>query len=130
MAFRYSPDHVLKNLASQTLGASASAVVSDTFRISHAGSLNLLVGLKCSGVTAGAGITAKVQSSILGGSDADWVDGNSVSITGNGWFYIRMNIQTSTDQSKLPLGDVGQVVLTTGVGSACTVNELVVLQGT
>lgn len=129
MSFKYTPEHVLKSLSPFTLGASLSAAASDSFRISHSGSLNILIGLKCSSVTAGAGITAKLQTSILGGADADWIDGNSVSITGNGWFYIRMNIQASGDQSKLPLGDVGQILLTTGAGSAVTVTELVVLQG-
>jgi hypothetical protein len=130
MAYRYSPNHALLNQSAQVLGASVTArSVSNEFRISHAGSLNLLVGIKCTGLTAGAGITAKLQSSFYGQTGADWVDGNSVSLTGNGWFYIRMNVQTSADQAKLPLGDVGRIVVTSGAGSAVTVSELLVLQG-
>ena len=130
MAYRYSPEHVLKSQTAQVLGASATAIaVTEPFRISHSGSLNILVGIKCASVTAGAGITAKLQSSIYGNSSADWIDGNSVSITGNGWFYIRMNVQASGDQAKLPLADVGQIVLTTGAGSAVTVSDVLVLQG-
>ena len=130
MAYRYSPEHVLKSQSSQVLGASVTAqAVTEPFRISHSGSLNILVGLKCASVTAGAGITAKLQSSIYGDANADWMDGNTASITGNGWVYIRMNVQASGDQAKLPLGDVGQVVVTTGVGSAVTISDVLVLQG-
>jgi hypothetical protein len=130
MAYHYKPDSVLLNEVSQVLGASVTAqAVTIPFRISHSGSLNILIGVKCASVTAGAGITAKLQSSLWGNSQSDWIDGNSVSVTGNGWFYIRMNVQTSADQSKLPLGDVGQVVVTTGAGSAVTVSAVVLLQG-
>ena len=129
MAYRYSPNHALLNESAQILGASVTAAVSKEFRISHAGSLNLLVGIKCSGLTAGAGISAKLQSSFYGQVQADWIDGNSVSLTGNGWFYIRMNVQTAADQAKLPLGDVARLVVTTGAGSAVTISDVLVLQG-
>ena len=128
MSFRYTPDNVCP--VPLTLGASLTASpVSQEFRISHSGSLNILVGIQCSGVTAGAGISAKLQSSILGGVSADWQDGNSVAITGNGWVYIRMNVQTSTDQAKLPLADVGRLVVTTGVNSAVTISQVCIVQG-
>lgn len=130
MSYRYTPVSVLKNQSSVIFGAGVTAVAaSEEFRISHAGSLNLLVGIKCASVTAGAGITAKLQSSFYGQADADWQDGNSVSVTGNGWFYIRMSIQVSSDQTKLPLADVGRIVVTTGAGSAATVTAVEVLQG-
>ena len=108
------------------VGASqTNAPISLTFSVSKAGSLNILVAIQCSSVTAGAGITAKLQSSVTG---ADWLDGNSVSVTGNGWFYIRMNIEVSADQAKLPLADLGRVVLTTGAGSAATIDAVYVVQ--
>ena len=130
MAYRYSLNHCLLNESYQVLGAAVTAQpVTKEFRISHAGSLNLLIGIKCSSVTAGAGISAKLQSSFYGQAQADWIDGNSVSITGNGWFYIRMNVQASGDQSKMPLADAGRVVVTTGAGSVVTVSEVLVLQG-
>lgn len=130
MAYHYKPDSVLLNEVSQVLGASVTAqAVSIPFRISYSGSLNILIGIKCSSVTAGAGITAKLQSSLWGNSQSDWVDGNSASISGNGWVYIRMNVQASGDQSKLPLGDVGRVVVTTGAGSAVSVDAVVLAQG-
>lgn len=111
----------------QTVGASqTNLAISRTFPISHAGSLNLLIALQLSAVTAGAGITAKLQSSA---TEEDWLDGNSVSVTGNGWFYIRMNVQVSADQAKLPLGNLGRVVLTTGAGSAATVDAIYIQQG-
>lgn len=130
MSMQYSPVSVLLNQVNQVIGASATdSPISQEFRVSSKGSLNLLVGIKCASVTAGAGITAKLQSSILGGADADWLDGNTVSITGNGWFYIRMNIQVSADQAKLPLGDVARLLISTGAGSAVTVSELYICQG-
>jgi hypothetical protein len=108
------------------IGASqTNTPISLTFSVSKAGSLNILVAIQCSAVTAGAGITAKLQSSVTG---ADWLDGNSVSVTGNGWFYIRMNIEVSADQAKLPLADLGRVVLTTGAGSAATIDAVYVVQ--
>jgi len=130
MSMKYPAESVLLNEVNQVVGASATnSPISREFPISAKGSLNLLVGLKCASVTAGAGITAKIQSSILGGAEADWIDGNTASVTGNGWVYIRMNVQTTGDQAKLPLADVGRLVLTTGIGSTVTVTEAYICQG-
>ena len=130
MSMKYPAESVLLNETSRLVGAAATnSPISREFPISAKGSLNLLVGIKCESVTVGGGITAKLQSSILGNSDADWLDGNTVSITGNGWFYIRMNVQVTGDQAKLPLADVGRLVLTTGAGSAATVSKAYICQG-
>jgi len=130
MSMKYPAEAVLLNRVNQVVGASATdSAISREFPISEKGCLNILVGLKCASVTAGAGITAKLQSSILGGTSADWIDGNTASITGNGWVYIRMNIQVSGDQAKLPLADVGRLVVTTGAGSAVTITEAYICQG-
>ena len=130
MSMKYPAESILLNESNQAVGAAATdRALSREFPISAKGSLNLLVGLKCASVTVGGGITAKLQSSILGGAEADWLDGNTVSITGNGWFYIRMNVQVAADQAKLPLADVGRLVLTTGAGSAATVTEAYICQG-
>ena len=123
--YRYTATSI--DLAQSAFGASlTNSQAGNSFRVSHSGSLNFLLGIKCSGVTAGAGITAKLQSSLTG---VDWLDGNSVSVTADGWFYIRMNVQTSGDQAKLPLGDVARLVLTTGAGSSVTVDSIYVCQG-
>ena len=130
MAFRYSPSHALLNQSSQVLGASVSSQpVSSEFRISYSGSKNLLIGIKCSGVTAGAGISLSLQSSIYGQLTADWQPAKSVSVSANGWAYIRLNVQNAADQAVLPLGDVARVVATTGVGSAIQIDDLLVVQG-
>ena len=127
---KYPAESVLLNEVNQTVGASATdRAISREFPVSAKGALNILVALKCASVTAGAGITAKLQSSVLGGTETDWIDGNTVAVTGNGWVYIRMNIQASGDQTKLPLADVGRLVLTTGAGSAATVTEAYICQG-
>ena len=127
MAYRYSPDNILPSPSSQA--ASLGAALGREFRISYSGSKNILIGVKCSGVTTGAGISVKLQSSFGGNTNADWKDANSASITGNGWVYIRMNVQNSTDQALLPLADVGRLYLTTGAGSSLTVDAAYVLQG-
>lgn len=116
--------------ATQTIGASTTTAITSEFRISHAGSQNILVGVRCTGVTVGSGITLKLQSSIYGtGGNEDWIDGNTATVSGNGWFYIRMNVQNATDQAIMPLADVGRVVVTTLGGAALTVNEVSILQG-
>lgn len=124
MSFRYYAQEL--PIITPTLGASQTdAAICAAFPISAESRLNILVAIKCSSVTAGAGITAKLQSSATG---ADWQDGNSVSVTGNGWFYIRMNVQNTSDQVKLPLHNIGRIVVTTTAGSAITTDELYVEQ--
>lgn len=114
---------------SLTLGAAADQAVSKEFSISAGGSRNILVGVRTSDVTAGAGITLKLQSSFAGTAGTeDWIDGNTASVTAAGWSYIRMNIQTAADQDKLPLADVGRIHCATGAGSAVTIHEILVLQ--
>ena len=60
---------------------------------------------------------------------ADWQPAKSVSVSANGWAYIRLNVQNAADQAVLPLGDVARVVATTGVGSAIQIDDLLVVQG-
>lgn len=104
-------------------------VISREFAVSLSGSRNILVGVRCTDVTSTTGITLTLQSSLVGSSgEADWLDGNTATVTAAGWYYIRMNVENSSDQAKLPLGDVGRVTVTTGADDLVTIHEVLVLQ--
>lgn len=108
-----------------TLGASVSnSVVSKEFRITAGGAAKLVLALKASSVTAGAGITAKLQTAM---NSYTWVDSKTVSVTGNGEFYIKLLAENSSDQTYLPLLSKGRLVVTTGAGSAITIDSCYVL---
>lgn len=108
------------------IGASQTDVaVSNKFTITAGGSTSMVVAIKASGVTAGAGITAKLRSSI--GNNTP-VDSKTAAITTNGIVLIKLNINISADQTHLPLLSIGEVVLTTGAGSAATIDAVWVLQ--
>lgn len=126
-----SMDPFSSTKATQTFAAGVTASpISKEFAISYAGSKNILVGIRATGVTVGSGITAKLQHSIVGTSGEEaWIDGNTAAITVAGWVYIRMNIENTTDQATMPLADVGRVVITTAAGAAVTINEVMVVQG-
>lgn len=84
----------------------------------------LVIKIKVSAVTVAAAITAKLQTAI----GPDYVDSKTVSITGNGSFYIKLLAEAAGDQTYLPLLNKGQVVLTTGVGDTATITSVEVLQ--
>lgn len=108
------------------VGASATdSPISKTFTITSGGSTSMVVAVKASGVTVGAGITAKLRTGI-GNNTA--VDSKTVSITANGIALIKLNINIAADQTHLPLLSIGEVVLTTGAGSAATIDAVWVIQ--
>lgn len=108
------------------VGASATNTpISKAFTITAGGSTSMVVAIKASGVTAGAGITAKLRSAI--GNNTP-VDSKTVAITTDGIVYIKLNVSISADQTHLPLLSIGDVVLTTGAGSAATIDAVWVLQ--
>lgn len=111
-----------------TVGASkTNTVVSRVFKVSHAGSLNLVVRLKTSATTVATGITAKLQTvTDIAGT---WVDSKTVSITGDGDFYIKLNVQASGDQTYLPLLTQGRLVVSSGSGDSTTISLVEVVQG-
>jgi phage-related protein len=113
-------------LAPTTVGASQTNVaVSKRFAITAGGSTNMVVAIKTSSVTAGAGITAKLRTSI---GDNTAVDSKTASITADGIAYIKLNVNISANQTYLPLLSIGEVVLTTGAGSTATIEAVWVLQ--
>lgn len=123
----YSPKSLLP--AAVTLGASVTnQQVGEECGLSAGGAIRLRVDLKVSAVTAGAGITAKLQQKSL---DA-WSDlastNASVAITTAGEVSIKLLVERSADQADMPLKKQVRVVLTTGAGSAVTVDKIVLLQ--
>lgn len=106
-------------------GVVANSPVSREISITAGGSRNNKVKLVVSGVTVVGSITAKFQSAI----GDDWVDAKTVTVTGNGNFYISHNIEVTGDQGFLPLLNKGRVVITTtNAGDAVTVANVYFLQ--
>lgn len=102
------------------IGASQTNVpVSKKFPITAGGSKNLVV---CISVSAAAGtVTAKLRSSLGSGTP---VDSKTVSITGAGDFYIKLNSDLLADQTYLPLLSLGEVVVSTNGASSVTVTSV------
>ncbi len=119
----WSPNtSTLPNLTS--VAASQTDVpISKKFPITAGGSKNLVV---CITTTAASGtVTAKLRTSIGSGTP---VDAKTVSITGAGNFYIKLNNDVALDQQYLPLLSLGEVVVTTAAGASVTVSAVQTLQ--
>lgn len=107
----------------QVVGASATntPISTDGWPLTAGGATKgIVIKIKCSAVTAGAGITAKLRTAI----GSDYEDSKTVAVTGNGSFYIKI----LNDAAFMPLLNKGVVVLTTGVGSTATIDAVEVLQ--
>lgn len=120
-----------KNITKSSLAALGASLtdeaVSDTVKLwSEAGALALRVDIKASSVTAGAGITAKIQELKAG---LTWADVKSVAITTNGIVSIKINGYQSDDKALVPLADQIRVVVSTTAGSAVTIDAVVVYRG-
>lgn len=106
------------------IGASQTdAPISRKFPITAGGSKNLVI---CISVSAASGtVTAKLRSSLGVGTP---IDAKTVSITGAGNFYIKLNSNVDTTAGLLPLLSLGEVVVTTAPASAVTVTAVQSLQ--
>jgi hypothetical protein len=125
----YSARQVLKQNATQVLGASQTLVpVSDEILVTGEGSRNCIVGLKVSGYSGT--VTATLQHSLVSGVGANWRSDDTVSITGNSWFYIDHFAYTlnTVNTIKYPIGSIARVVITTGAASGVTVEQCLFLQ--
>ena len=102
------------------IGASQTdAPISKKFPITAGGSKNLVI---CIAVSAASGtVTAKLRTSLGSGTP---VDSKTVSITGAGNFYIKLNSDLLADQTYLPLLSLGDVVITTASASSVTVTSV------
>lgn len=94
-------------------------VVSKKFPITAGGSKNMVV---CISVSAASGtVTGKLRTSLGSGTP---VDSKTVSITGAGDFYIKLNSDLLADQTYLPLLSLGDVVVTTASASSVTITSI------
>lgn len=118
-----------KKLYNTAFGASLTDEPLAEFAVDSASALNFRADIVCSSVTVGGGISVKLQSRAKGGVYTDLATGNaSVSVTGNGTVSIVLHVQRAADQADLPLRKHCRLVLTTGAGSAVTVDEITVQQ--
>jgi hypothetical protein len=97
----------------------------DGWPVTAGGSLNMVVKIKVSAATAVGTITAKLQTA----EGNDWQDSKTVSITGAGVFYIKLQTSVTLDQPYLPLLNKGRVVVsTTNAGDSVSVSSVAILQ--
>lgn len=117
-----------KNDNVSTVGASQtdSVISKENFSITARGALNFVVHVKTSSTTVAAGITAKLQTRT--NTQHAWQDSKTVSVTGNGSFFIKLQTNASGDQSFLPLLAAGRVVISTGVGDTVDIDAVEILQ--
>lgn len=114
--------------AGQVVGASATNTpISKEYRVTSWGALRQQIAVKASAVTLAVAITAKLQTSIDGGTT--WVDSKTVAVTANGVFYIKLLETVAGDQTYLPLLNTARVVLTTGAGDTATIDWVYSVQG-
>lgn len=124
-------ENVMINSAnSLTVGASVTAqAISKEFALHQQQSLNFRADILCSAVTAGAGITIKVQHRMEGGQFTDLASANaSVAVTANGTASITLNYARTADMADMPLRKQCRLVITTGAGSAITIDKIITQQ--
>lgn len=110
---------------SQVVGASVTnAPISRVYPITAGGAIHHVVCIDVTSVTLTTAITAKLQTAI----GSVWQDSKTVSITANGRYFIKLNVEVSGDQTYLPLLNSGRVVLTTGSGDTATITAVNILQ--
>lgn len=125
MSSRYTKDYLKQGLAA--IGATVTdSAISEPFPITADGALHMLIGIKLSAITDTTGLTAKLQTSIDGGTT--WQDSKTAALEATGWTFIRLMVEDADDQQYLPLGVTGRVVITTGADDAATVSAVRVVQ--
>ena len=111
-------------------GVVTNEAVSQDAGLTAGGCLNLRVTVEASSVTVVGSITAKLQHRSPGGAFADLAGANaSVTITADGSFSMRQNVQVSADQANMPLHKQVRVVLTTtNAGDEITIDKIYIQQ--
>jgi hypothetical protein len=125
MAGLWLRDDKLAKKSSIEVGASASEVVTEEFKLTPGAANNAMrVDVVASSVTASTGITAKLQQKVAG----TYSDVATVSVTGNGTFSILLNGRDTGASyfSLLPLSNLARVLLTTGAGDTATIDNVYV----
>ena len=124
MAIGYSAKPAILQNASVS-GVVTNQVVTSPWPVSTNGSIHHVVKIVTAGVTVVGSVVAKLQSAI----GSDWVDSKTVTISGNGVFYIKLLAEATGDQTYLPLLNQARVVLTTtNAGDAVIISDIEILQ--
>lgn len=125
-----SPKDVKKNGLAAIAGVVADQVITEEFGLSAGGALNLRLDIEASGVTVVGSITATLQHRSPGGSYVDLVGANaSATVTADGVFSIRQNVEVAADQPNMPIRKMCRVVIdTTNAGDAVTVDAVYLSQ--
>jgi len=132
MANSYTPQDFRLKSPTLVLGASVTnEPISREIGLTSKGSLNLRVDIVSTAVTAGAGISVKLQMRSLNSESwADLAGANAtVAISAAGSVSMTQLVERAADQPNMPLKKMLRVVITTGAGSAVTINEVRVSQG-
>jgi len=117
--------------ASVAVVASVTSTVSNPIALLRDGATaGIRVSVKCSAVTAGSGISAKLQHSISPGETFSDIDATNaaVAITAAGWFDIPLSPSDTNDGAKFPLRPWVRLVVVTLADAAITVDDVRVCQ--
>ncbi len=110
---------------SAPITGAASTVISDVINTTEHGRFGLVVSVRTSLVTAGAGITFIVQESVFPSDAGSWSNvKTSAAISAAGYTHLKISHTITADQPLLPLLPFIRVVLETGAGSVVTVNNV------
>ncbi len=123
----YTSKNVRANIGSVAVAASQTdSEIAPSFSIRGDLSRGIVIDIEASVVTVGAGITAKLQ--VRQSNEQAWIDSKTVSITATGTSSIKLLDTVAADQTHLPLRPVARLVVTTGAGSAITIDKIFVLE--
>ena len=129
MASKYQYENEFSSSAPKVLGASlTNEVLTGDISLTAGGSTkSVRFEVVTAAVTVGAGITLAAQSQL---ADGTWVavSGLSASVTAAGCSVLSMNANSAAGIAAMPLAKLMRVVVTTGAGSAVTVNSVRFLQ--
>lgn len=124
MANGYKLERRIIGEAAVTVGASATAELTDTFLRSAADSDITSIVATIASLTAGAGITLKLQGSWDNGTT--WTDEATLALTTTGVKEIHYRAGWDGAAVKDPLPPLCRVVVTTTAGSALGVSQVLV----
>jgi hypothetical protein len=128
MSARHTKDY-LKGGLSAFAANQAYTPISENFPIGADGGCRLVIGVQVTASTIAAAVTVKLQTSIdAGAASPTWTDAKTATVAGDGWTFIKLLAEVAGDQTYLPLGTTGRVLITTGAGDAATVANVRVVQ--
>lgn len=127
MSHAYLAKNVIKAGLTAVPQSQSNVPISENFQINDAGRLNILIAIVTGDVTVGTAITAKLQTSLDGGTT--WKDAKTVTLAADTTTYdISLNVQVTGDQTYLPLRPLGRIVVSTGSGDTSNVTAVYVCQ--